>query len=67
MSMINTANSIPSDLIQTLFDGQQAMTDLAMKQVQVAAQAEVQLQQQATAMEAVAMMTGIGTKVDTVV
>jgi len=67
MSMINTANSIPSDLIQTLFDGQQAMTDLAMKQVQVSAQAEVQLQQQATALEAVAMMTGIGTKIDTVV
>ena len=67
MSTINTANSIPADLIQTLFNGQQAMTDQAMKQVQVTMQAEVALQQQATAMEAVAMMTGIGTKVNTVV
>ncbi len=67
MNTLNAANSIPGDLMQTLFNGQKAVTDLAMKQVAVGLEAQVALQQQQTAMQAVAMMTGIGTKVDTVV
>ena len=65
--MIKEAKNIQADLSQTLFDGQKAINDQAMKQVSVNMQAQVALQQQQTAMEAVAMMTGIGTKVDTVV
>lgn len=67
MSMINEANGIHANLAQILFDGQKAVTDQTMKQVQVNAQAQVTLQQQQTTMAAVAMMTGIGTKIDTVV
>lgn len=67
MSMLNTANGIQANLAQVLFDGQKAVTDQAMRQVQANMQAKVTLQQQQTTMAAVAMMTGIGTKVDTVV
>jgi len=67
MSMLNAANGIQANLAQILFDGQKAVTDQALKQVQVNAQAQVALQQQQTAMATVAMMTGVGTKVDTVV
>jgi len=67
MSMLKAANSINADLVQTLYDGQKAMVDQAMKQVSVNTQAQVALQQQQTAMQAVAMMTGVGTKIDTVV
>ncbi len=66
MNTLNTANNIQTDLVQTLFDGQKAMMDLAMKQTAVNMQAQVQMQQQAAALEAVAMMTGIGTRIDTV-
>jgi len=65
--MLNAANNIQANLTQILFDGQKAITDQAMKQVSVNMQAQVALQQQQTALEAVAMMTGLGTKVDTVV
>ncbi len=67
MSMFNEVNSLTGNLIQVLYDGQKAVTDQAMKQAAVNMQAQVSLQQQQTAMETVAMMTGIGTKLDTVV
>lgn len=67
MSMLNAANGIQANLAQVLFDGQKAVSDQAMRQVQANMQAKVTLQQQQTAMETVAMMTGIGTKIDTVV
>lgn len=67
MSMLNEANGIQANLAQVLFDGQKAITDQAMRQVKVNMQAQAALQQQQTAIETVAMMTGIGTKIDTVV
>lgn len=67
MSMVNTANGIQANLAQVLFDGQKAVTDQAMRQVQANMQVKATLQQQQTTMATVAMMTGIGTKVDTVV
>ena len=67
MNALNAANDITANLAQVIYGGQQAMTEQAMKQVSANAQAQVMLQQQQTAMEAVAMMTGIGTKIDTVV
>jgi len=66
MSMVNTANSIQSNLVQVLFDGQKAITEQAMKQVKLGAEMQVAMQQQQTALSAVAMMTGIGSKIDTV-
>ncbi len=65
MSMLNTANSIPGDLTKVLFQGHQAITDQAIKQVKLGAEIKASLQQQQTALSAVAMMTGLGTKVDT--
>ena len=67
MSMLKAANDINSGLVQILFEGQKAMTDMAMKQTAVNLQAQVSLQQQQTALQTVAMMTGVGTKIDTVV
>lgn len=67
MIMLNEANGIQANLAQILFDGQKAVTDQAMNQIKVQAQAQVALQQQQTAMATVAMMTGIGAKIDTVV
>ena len=66
MNTLNAANSIPADLTQALLNGQKALTDQAMKQVAVGLEAQVALQQQQTTMQAVAMMTGVGTKIDTV-
>lgn len=66
MNTLNAANNIQTDLVQTLFNGQKAMTDLAMKQTAVNMQAQTQMEQQSTALQAVAMMTGIGTQLDTV-
>ncbi|MDR0882118.1 MAG: hypothetical protein LBP55_06205 [Candidatus Adiutrix sp.] len=65
--MFNEVNSLTGSLVQTLFEGQKAMTDQAMKQVSVNMQAQMDLQQQQTALQTVAMMTGIGTQVDTTV
>ena len=67
MSISQTANNITGNLAQILFDGQKAMSDMAMKQVQVSAQMQVTAQQQQVALEAVAMMTGVGSKIDTYV
>ena len=65
--MFNEVNSLTGNLVQTLFEGQKAMTDQAMKQISVNMQAQVDLQQQQTALQTVAMMTGIGTQLDTTV
>lgn len=65
--MLNAANNIQADLTRMLFDGQKAIVDQAMKQVGVNLEMQAALQQQQTALSAVAMMTGLGTKVDTVV
>ena len=66
MGTLNAANDIIGNLAQVIYGGQQAMTELAMKQMSVNVQAQAMLQQQQTALEAVAMMTGIGTKINTV-
>ncbi|UQZ88576.1 hypothetical protein C4J81_04890 [Deltaproteobacteria bacterium Smac51] len=60
-----TANSIPGDLVSTLMGGQMQQVDQAMKMVKVGAEMETKVQQQAQAMEVVAMMTGVGGKVNT--
>ena len=62
----NTANSLPGDLVQTLLGGLTALPEQALKAAAVQMEAQVQLQEQATAMEAVALMTGVGTRINTV-
>ena len=51
-------------LVQTLMDGQKAQTELAIKTIEVVAQQQLALQQQQTALMAVAMLTGVGTKLN---
>jgi hypothetical protein len=62
----NTANSLPGDLVKTLMEGVTAQTEQALKVASVQMEAQVKLQEQATAMGVVAMMTGVGTRLDTV-
>jgi hypothetical protein len=63
---LKAANSIPGDMVQTLMGGLTAQTDQAMQAVAVQMEAQAKVQEMSTAMGAVAMMTGVGTKVDTV-
>jgi len=62
----NTANSLPGDLVKTLLGGLTDQTEQAMQTAAVQMEAQVKLQEMSTAMGAVALMTGVGTKVDTV-
>jgi hypothetical protein len=64
MNVNNNVNSLPGLLVSTLLDGQQKQTDLALKTIQVAAEQQLAVQQQQTAILAVALLTGIGTKLD---
>ncbi|MDR2460068.1 MAG: hypothetical protein LBE38_04690 [Deltaproteobacteria bacterium] len=67
MLVNNTANSLPGLLVATLLDGQKQQTDLAIKQIQVIAKQQQEIQKQQTTLLAVALLTGIGSKLDIVV
>lgn len=56
-----------ADLTQQMLGGKMQEVDQAMKTAQVAAQMKVQGQEAATQQAAVAMMTGVGGKLNTVV
>lgn len=56
-----------TDLTKQMLGGKMQEVDQAMKTAQVATQMKVQGQETATQQEAVAMMTGIGSKLNTVV
>ena len=62
----NAANSIPGDLVKTLLGGLAAQPEQALKIAAVQLEAQTKLQEQATAMGVVAMMTGVGARVNTV-
>ncbi|MDR1051837.1 MAG: hypothetical protein LBP95_12365 [Deltaproteobacteria bacterium] len=51
-------------MVQTLMDSQKAQTELVMKTIEVAARQQMAVQQQQTALLAVALLTGVGTKLD---
>ena len=51
-------------LVQTILDGQRAQTNLAIKTIEVAAQQQLALQQQQTALLAVALLTGVGSRLN---
>jgi hypothetical protein len=67
MNVFNAAASIPGALVNTLLDGQQKQTELALKSIEIVAKQQLAIQQQETALFAIALMTGVGTKLDTVV
>jgi hypothetical protein len=56
--------SLAGNLVQTLMDSQKAQTELVMKTIEVAARQQMAVQQQQTALLAVALLTGVGTKLD---
>ncbi|MDR1084777.1 MAG: hypothetical protein LBP22_07935 [Deltaproteobacteria bacterium] len=64
MTPLLTANSLPGKLVNTLFEGQKQQTELAIKTVQLVAEQQLALQQQQTTLQAVALLTGLGTKLD---
>jgi hypothetical protein len=66
ISTFNTANSIPADLVKTLLGGPAAQSEQALKIAAVQMEAQAMLQEQATAMAVVGMMTGVGTRINTV-
>ena len=65
--VFNAANSIPGHLTQTLLNGLTALPRQALRETAVMLEAQAQLQKQATALEAVALLTGVGSRLDTVV
>ena len=62
----NTANNLPGDLVQTLLGGLTALPEQALKAAAVQMEAQAKLQEQSTALEVVALMTGVGTRINTV-
>ncbi|MDR1487512.1 MAG: hypothetical protein LBT62_05915 [Deltaproteobacteria bacterium] len=66
MNVNSTGNaaSFTGQLVTTLLDNQKAQTDLAIKTIEVAARQQMAIQQQQTALMALALMTGIGTKLN---
>jgi hypothetical protein len=56
--------ALAGNLVKTLMDSQKAQTDLAMKTIEVATKQQLAIQQQQTALLAVAMLTGVGSKLD---
>jgi hypothetical protein len=64
MNVNSTNNSLPGLLVTTLLDGQKQQTDLAIKQIEVIAKQQQAFQQQQTTLLALAILTGIGGKLD---
>jgi hypothetical protein len=56
--------SFTGNLVQTLMDSQKAQTELVMKTIEVAAKQQMAIQQQQTALLAVALLTGVGTRIN---
>lgn len=63
---LGSALDTQADLAKTLFGGKMAEMDQAMKTAKVGMQMQVKAQEMGTAQQAVAMMTGVGTKLNTV-
>jgi hypothetical protein len=57
-------SGLTGKLVATLLEGQKAQADLALKTIEVVAQQQLALQQQTTAMVAIAMLTGVGSRLD---
>ena len=66
IGLLNTANSIPGDLTKTLLEGLTAQSELALQTAAIQMETQAKLQEQTLAMGVVAMMTGVGSRVNTV-
>lgn len=64
---LGSALDTQADLAKTLLGGKMAEVDQAMKVAKVDMQMQVKAQEMASTQQAVAMMTGVGTNVNTVV
>jgi hypothetical protein len=59
-----TANSLPGKLVSSLYEGQKQQVDLAIKAVQLVTEQQMALQQQQATLQAVALLTGLGSKLN---
>jgi hypothetical protein len=60
----NGYGALAGKLVNTLMEGQQKQTELALKTIEVVAQQQLAVQQQQTTLLAVAMLTGVGSKLN---
>ncbi|MDR2351879.1 MAG: hypothetical protein LBF22_01750 [Deltaproteobacteria bacterium] len=67
MNVTNSTNNLTGLLVTSLFKSQKEQTDLALKQIEVITKGQLAIQQQQTALMAVALLSGIGTKINIVV
>jgi hypothetical protein len=56
--------ALTGNLVKSLMEGQKAQTELALKTIEVMAQQQIAVQQQQTALMAVALITGVGSKLN---
>ena len=56
--------ALTGKLVSTVMEGQKAQTDFAIKAIEVVAKQQMALQQQQTALMAVALLTGVGTRLN---
>ena len=64
---LNSALETQADLAKTLLGGEMKQIDQSMQTAKVAMQMQVKGQEMANTQQAVAMMTGVGTNLNTVV
>ncbi|MDR0547993.1 MAG: hypothetical protein LBI10_01050 [Deltaproteobacteria bacterium] len=60
----STSDSLPGKLVSSLYEGQKQQVDLAIKAVQLVAEQKLALERQQTTLQAVALLTGLGNKLD---
>jgi hypothetical protein len=56
--------ALAGKLLTTIAEGQKAQTDFAIKAIEVVAKQQLALQQQQTALMAVALLTGVGSRLN---
>ncbi|MDR3204141.1 MAG: hypothetical protein LBV23_05310 [Deltaproteobacteria bacterium] len=61
---VNSGFGAFGKLVNNVLENQKAQTDLAIKTVGIIAQQQAALQQQQTALMAVALLTGVGTRLN---
>ncbi|MDR1871144.1 MAG: hypothetical protein LBS60_04325 [Deltaproteobacteria bacterium] len=64
VTLIASTNDSAGKLVSSLYEGQKQQTDLAMKTIQLVVEQQLALQQQQTTLQAVALMTGLGGKLN---
>ncbi|MDR1607211.1 MAG: hypothetical protein LBT38_02220 [Deltaproteobacteria bacterium] len=67
VSLVASNDSLPGKLVSALYEGQKQQTELALKTIQLVAEQQIAMQRQQTTLQAVALLTGVGGKLDIIV